>query len=601
MAGQRAGASDANAGWWENEPPQSDAHRQDPPPAGVPRRRAGSHDDQAAGGRAGGRRAQGRGSAATPPRSGRRAASASAAEPETESSGGSGAGSGGRGGSRRAAAQGRRKPRKAKKIIIWSLVGASVAVVGTGGYVYWRLNGNISAFDGEGISKDRPEAAAADSEGRRPMNILLIGSDSRDGANKDLGGGDEGGARSDTTILLHVYADHKHAVGVSFPRDAMVSIPRCMLPNKSWTKPQTSAMFNGAFSVGGTEQGNPACTQNTVEALTGLRVDHTMVVNFEGFAAMTKAVGGVEVCLPNPIHDYDLNPKLPKTGGKEIYPKGVQKVEGQAALDYVRLRHGIGDGSDVGRMKRQQAFLSQLMKTVKTKGMSPTNLLPLADAATKSLTVDPGLAGVDKLLDLGTSLKDIDLHDIKFITTPWHYDGNRIGLNHPEVDQLWAALKADRTLDGTDASGGQSPAPSESAAPSSSAPATPVNGTGIKVGVFNGSGAAGLGNKAAGALKAANFTVTATGNASSQNHATTVVQYGSGQKANAEAVASLFPGATVEAGSTAGISLILGKDYAASAGNGQGGTTPDPGPLSSAVSNDARSADEDPCSNVSYG
>ncbi|MFF0295427.1 LCP family protein [Kitasatospora sp. NPDC004615] len=612
MAGQRAGASDADAGWWENDPPQGGTYQQDAPrrddapSTGVPRRRAASHDDApAAGGRAASRRAQGRGSAATPPRSGRRAAPAAEPEPETESAGGSGRG--GRAGSRRAAAaQGRRKPRRTKKIIIWSLVGTSLVVVGTGGYFYWRLNGNISAFDREGIAKDRPAAAEPDSQGRRPMNILLIGSDSRDGANKDLGGGQEGGARSDTTILLHVYADHKHAVGVSFPRDAVVDIPKCLLPNKNWTKPQTNARFNSAFSVGGTEQGNPACTQNTVEALTGLRVDHTMVVNFEGFSAMTKAVGGVEVCLPNAIHDYDLNPNLPKKGGKEIYPKGIQKVEGQAALDYVRLRHGIGDNSDVGRMKRQQAFLSQLIKSVKTKGMSPTNLLPLADAATKSLTVDPDLAGVDKLLDLGMSLKDIDLHDIKFITTPWHYQGEKIGLNHPEVDQLWAALKADRTLDGQDAGAGESPAPSESAAPSTSAPAAPpANGAGIKVAVLNGSGASGLGNKASTALRAANFTVTSTGNASSQNHATTVVQYGSAsQKANAQAVASLFPGATVEAGSGAGITVTLGKDYAASAGGDGaqgGGNTPAPGPLPTSVTNDARSADDDPCANVSYG
>ncbi|GGQ71891.1 LCP family protein [Kitasatospora griseola] len=615
MAGQRAGASDGGAGWWENEPPQGDAYRQDAPyrddapSQGVPRRRAGSHDDAPApGGRAESRRAQARGSAATPPRgaaatpprSGRRAAPA--AEPETESAGGSGAG--GRAGSRRAAAQGRRKPRRTKKIIIWSVVGATVAVVGSGGYVYWRLNANISAFDGEGISKDRPAAAEADSQGRRPMNILLIGSDSRSGNNKDLGGGEEGGARSDTTILLHVYADHKHAVGVSFPRDALVNVPKCMLPNKSWTKPQANAMFNSAFSVGNSEQGNPACTQNTVEALTGLRVDHTIVVNFEGFAAMTKAVGGVEVCLPNAIYEKDLNPNLPKKG-KEIYPKGVQTVEGQAALDYVRLRHGIGDNSDVGRMQRQQAFLSSLIKSVKSKGMSPTNLLPLADAATKALTVDPDLAGVDKLLNLGTSLKDIDLHDIKFLTTPWHYEKERIGLNHPQVDQLWAALKADRTLDGEDASGGeQSAAPSEPAAPSSSAPPAPTaNGAGIKVGVYNGTTTAGLGTKAATTLKGANFTVTSTSNASNQNHATTVVQYGSGQKANAQAVAALFPGATIEAGSTAGIALVLGKDYAAGAGAGTAtsGGAADPGPVASSVANSARSADDDVCSNVSYG
>ncbi|KDN84292.1 LCP family protein [Kitasatospora cheerisanensis] len=475
-------------------------------------------------------------------------------------------------------------------------------MVGTGGYFYWRLNANISSFDRDGISKDRPAAAEADAQGRRPMNILLIGSDSRDGANKDLGGGEEGGARSDTTILLHVYADHKHAVGVSFPRDALVNIPKCMLPNKNWTKPQTNVMFNSAFSVGNSEQGNPACTQNTVEALTGLRVDHTMVVNFEGFAAMTKAVGGVEVCLPNAIYEKDLNPNLPKKG-KEIYPKGVQKVEGQAALDYVRLRHGIGDNSDVGRMQRQQAFLSSLIKSVKTKGMSPTNLLPLADAATKSLTVDPDLAGVDKLLDLGMSLKDIDLHDIKFLTTPWHYEKERIGLNHPEVDQLWAALKADRTLDGQDASGGgASPARASRRALLRPPAAPAANGAGIKVGVYNGTTTGGLGTKASATLKAANFTVTMTANAANQNHATTVVQYGSGQKANAQAVAALFPGATIEAGSAAGISLVLGKDYAATAGGtATGGGAADPGPVSTSVANDARSADDDVCSNVSYG
>ncbi|RKE20413.1 LCP family protein [Streptomyces sp. TLI_171] len=594
MTGQRAGASDSDAGWWENVPPQGDTyrqdapHRDDAPVPGIPRRRSGAHDattpPRPPGGRADARRAaqQGRGT-------GRR--------PEAEPAGPP---TGGRAEARRAA-QGRRKPRKTKKIIIWSLVGATVAVVGTGGYMYWRLNANIDSFDGDGVSESRPPASAADANGHRPMNILLIGSDSREGANKDLGGGEEGGARSDTTILLHVYADHKHAVGVSFPRDALVNIPKCMLPNKTWTKPQTNVMFNSAFSVGNSEKGNPACTQNTVEAMTDLRVDHTIVVNFEGLASMTEAVGGVEVCLPNAIYEKDLNPNLPRKG-KEIYPKGLQTVKGQAALDYVRLRHGIGDGSDVGRMQRQQAFLSSLIKSVKSKGMSPTTLYPLADAATKSLTVDPDLAGVDKLLDLAMSLKDIDLHNIKFLTTPWHYQGDRIGLNHPEVEQLWAALKADRTLDGQDASGGAaSPAASAPAAPTTSAPAAPpANGAGIKVGVYNGTTTGGLGLKAAATLKAANFTVTTTGNAPSQNHATTVVQYGSGQKANAQAVAALFPGATVEAGSTAGISLILGKDYAATAGTGATGA-PDPGPVPSQVSQDARSADDDPCSKLSYG
>ncbi|WP_033217284.1 LCP family protein [Kitasatospora phosalacinea] len=595
MTGRRAGASGEDAGWWENLPPQDDTYRQDAPQRDdipgptVPRRRSGGHDAAPAGGRAEARRAaQGRG--------GRRPGAADAEAPS----------GGGRAEARRAAqgrpAQGRRKSRRTKRIVVWSLVGTSVAVVGTGGFLYWRLNANISSWDSSGVSESRPPEAQADANGNKPMNILLIGSDSRDGANKDLGGGEEGGARSDTTILLHVYADHKHAVGVSFPRDALVDIPKCILPNKTWASPQSNVMFNSAYSVGDFKQGNPACTQNTVEQLTGVRVDHTMVVNFEGFSAMTKAVDGVQVCLPNDIYEGDLNPNL-NHKGKLIYSKGVQKVEGQSALDYVRLRHGIGDGSDVGRMKRQQAFLAALIKQVKSEGMSPTTLYPLADAATKSLTVDEDLNSIQKLTDLAMTLKGIDLHDIKFITTPWHYEGKRIGLNHPESDQLWAALRADRTLDNQDAGAvGASPAPeqSESAAPAGSA-APPADGTGVKVAVYNGTTTSGLGTKAAATLKGANYTVTSTGNAASRNYTTTVVQYGSAaQKAHAESVAALFPGAKVEAGGGAGVTLILGKDYAAGGGGAAPATT-DPGPVSSDVAKEARSADQDACSDLSFG
>ncbi|MFJ5922595.1 LCP family protein [Kitasatospora sp. NPDC092948] len=488
--------------------------------------------------------------------------------------------------------------RKLRRIALWSTAGVVALAVTAGGLVYYRLNGNLSTFDSSGISKDRPDAASADAQGRVPVNLLLIGSDSRSGTNKDLGGGEEGGARSDTAILLHVYADHKHAVGVSIPRDSLVAIPSCILPNKNWTKPQASAMFNSAFAVGDTDQGNPACTQNTVEKLTGLRIDHTMVINFQGFADMTAAVGGVDVCLPKPVYEGDLNPNLGHRG-KQLFSQGHQKISGQAALDYVRIRHGLGDGSDIGRTKRQQAFLSSLIKQVKSEGMNPVSLLPLADAVTKSLTVDEGLGSAQKLVDFAMSLKDIDLHDIKFLTVPWRYQGERVALVHPDADQLWAALKADRTLDGQDASGGgeQSPAPSDSPGPTT-APVK-VDGAGIRVAVYNGTGTAGLSTKAADALEGSGFTVTGRANAASRSHATTLVEYGPGEKAKAEKVAELFPGATLQAGSHAGISLTLGADYAAG-----GGTTAAPplpsGPLPTSVSQ-ARSADDDACSDLTYG
>ncbi|MFD9129934.1 LCP family protein [Kitasatospora sp. NPDC059571] len=499
-----------------------------------------------------------------------------------------------------AAGRGRKGRRSKKQIVLWATAGTLALTVLGGAVVYYRLNGNISTFDGDGISKDRPDAAAPDAQGRTPVNVLLIGSDSRDGANKDLGGGAEGGARSDTTILLHVYADHKHAVGISIPRDSLVDIPSCMLQNKSWTKPQTHVMFNSAFEVGNSVQGNPACTQNTVEKLTGLRVDHTVVVNFQGFAAMTSAVGGVEVCVPKAIYEGDLDPNLGHKG-KQIFAQGTQKVEGQQALDYVRLRHGLGDGSDIGRTKRQQAFMSSLIKDVKSKGMDPTTLLPLADAATKSLVVDPGLGSAQKLLSFALSLKGIDLHDMKFLTMPWRYEGARVAVVHPDADQLWGALKADRTLDGQDASAGAS-AQSASPTAATSAPATPeaVNGAGIRVAVYNGTTTAGLTLKAATLLQASDFTVTGKANAASQDHRTTLVQYGPGEKAAAQKVAALFPGATLEASSRAGVAVVLGADYAAGAQGTSSDSVPS-GPLPTSVSQAARSADDDPCANLSYG
>ncbi|MFD5081801.1 LCP family protein [Kitasatospora sp. NPDC058406] len=503
--------------------------------------------------------------------------------------------------------------RGARRIIAWSVAGVLVVLAGAGGAVYYKLNGNIRSFDPDAIATDRPPAPAPDAHGNRPVNVLLIGSDSRAGRNSDLGGGNEGGARSDTTILLHVYADHRHAVGISIPRDALVTVPRCRLPNGKWTKEQPGQMFNSAFSVGNTESGNPACTQNTVEKLTGIRVDHTIEVNFQGFAAMTGAVGGVDVCLPNDIHEGNINPGLGRKG-KVVLAKGRQRVSGQQALDYVRLRHGIGDDSDIGRMKRQQAFLSSLLAKIKSQGLSPGTLLPLADAATRSMTVDPGLDSAAKLVDFALSLQDIDLHDVKFLTTPWRYNGARIDLVHPAVDSLWNTLQADRTIDGQDATGRQDDAPGspppEAPSPTASPSPSPLTTEGppIRVAVLNGTTAPGLAARAAETLRAARVTVTGVRSASNTARATTTVEYGTGQRAGAEKVAALFPGAAVTPGQAAGISVLLGRDYAAgaaasaaSASASAGGSSGAPVPLPAEVVNEARSGDDDICGNVSYG
>ncbi|MDJ0345681.1 LCP family protein [Streptomyces sp. H10-C2] len=491
--------------------------------------------------------------------------------------------------------------RRIKRIVAWTAAGTLVLLVVSGGAIYYRLTGNIKSFPAEAISRERPPAAVPDATGNTPVNVLLIGSDSRGGANSSLGGGESGTARSDTTILLHVYANHRHAIGISIPRDTLVTIPACRLSDGTWTGERSHTMFNEAFSVGETDAGNPACTQNTVEKLTGLRVDHTIVATFEGFAAMTKAVHGVEVCLPNDIYDRDINPNLGARGNL-VLSKGKQNVQGQQALDYVRLRHGIGDGSDIGRMMRQQAFLGSLVSKIKGQGIKPTTLLPLADAATRSLVVDPGLDSVAKLLEFGSSLKNIDLHELKFLTTPWRFSGERVELVHPEVDTLWATLKADRTIDGQNATGSQTAAPaagSPSSAPAVPPPTAGMDGAGIRLVVLDGTATTGLAGKAASALQRAGFSVSGTVAATAQPYDTTVVEYGAGRRADAQKVTAQFPGATLAPVSAAGIRLVLGKNYTP----GQDAAKPAGAPtaLPSTVVADARSADQDTCANTVFG
>ncbi|MEU5887269.1 LCP family protein [Streptomyces sp. NPDC047461] len=473
--------------------------------------------------------------------------------------------------------------RRGRRIRLALLVCLSVLVLATAGagWLYLKLNGDISTFDSGGLSDHRPDAASQKGE-----NVLLIGSDARTDGNDKLGGGDKDDiGRSDTTFLLHIYADHQHALAVSIPRDTLVAIPPCKLPDGSWTKTRTDTMFNAAYSVGDTAKGNPACTQNTVEQLTGLRVDHTVVVDFKGFARLTEVVGGVKVCLPQDVYQNDLNPHR-TTPGRRLFAKGEQTVSGQKALDYVRIRHGIGDGSDIGRIKRQQAFVASLLKEVKSRGLTPTRLLPLADAATKSLTVDPGLGTADKLISFAMALKDIDLHNTKFVTVPWRYEGSRVAVVQPDASELFATLKADRTIDGKNAGGKKKAAPTASA--------SPVSGSGIGVAVYNGTTVTGLAARAAATLTSDGFTVTGTATAATQDHAGTSVEYGPGELSRARTVAEAFPGAELESVTGSGISVVLGRSYAAT-------PTATPTAVPTEVADGARSADDDPCSNLTYG
>jgi LCP family protein required for cell wall assembly len=310
---------------------------------------------------------------------------------------------------------------------------AVALVVGLGSIWFYRhLGDNLTSYNPDGQLHNRPDVIAPGD----PINILVMGSDTREGEQsvKEML---DGGARSDTTILLHLSSDRKHAYGVSIPRDTIVDRPECTLPDGSTVPAENDVMFNTAFYYGG-----PACTQQTVESITNVRIQHSVVVNFAGFKDMVDAIGGVEVCIPHGIDDDQYNMHL---------DGGTQVIKGNAALMYVRVRHGFGNGSDIGRMKRQQAFIASMAAKVVSAGTLTRidRLVKFLNAATKSLALDEGLADILKLAKLGNQFRQIGLDGIQFVTVPWEAyepDPNRIQLMEPEADRLWRKIRNDKPL-----------------------------------------------------------------------------------------------------------------------------------------------------------
>ncbi|MFJ8753638.1 LCP family protein [Streptomyces sp. NPDC102441] len=330
-------------------------------------------------------------------------------------------------------------PGRPRPWLRWTALAASFLVLvaaGVGWWLYNKLDGNITtdtsaAAELKAYEKERPRPTA-----RGARNILLIGSDTRSGDNSRYGRDDGGSQRSDTTILLHLAADRRSATAMSVPRDLMAEIPSCHTGGGKATKEQF-AQFNSAFELGGT-----ACTIRTVEKMTGVRIDHHMVIDFNGFKDMVDAVDGVEVCLKEPVDDADAHLKL---------PAGRQKLDGEKALGYVRARKSIGNGSDTERMDRQQKFLGALVNKMQSNGvlLNPTRLYPVLDAATKSLTTDPGLDSLRDLYDLVRGMRNVPTEKVQFLTVPrreYRADPNRDELVQPDADRLFAQLRKDELV-----------------------------------------------------------------------------------------------------------------------------------------------------------
>lgn len=316
-------------------------------------------------------------------------------------------------------------------IVVAELVVAMLTAAGVV-FAYEHVDGRIS--EGEPIHHHakRPKPVLATSE----LNILLMGTDSRDcaGCGIDNQAG-EGG--SDTTILLHIADGRRSAYGISIPRDTLVDRPECR--NGDTAVPgEQGATWNEAYALGG-----PECTVEQVEAVTGIYVDSYITVNFGGFKSMVDAINGVEVCIPQPVDDEVAHIH---------FDAGTQVLDGDKALQYVRERHSTAN-SDLGRMKRQQAFVASMIHKVMSADTltRPDRLYKFADSLAGSLQTSPDLASAGKLVQLAMSLRHADLEHIKFVTAPTtdfpvgDPNWGRLQLT-PDAKQLWQKVIDDKPL-----------------------------------------------------------------------------------------------------------------------------------------------------------
>ncbi|RII14833.1 putative transcriptional regulator YwtF [Streptomyces sp. YIM 130001] len=325
-----------------------------------------------------------------------------------------------------------RSHRRALKIGGWVTLGV-VALGGAGLAALWsQLDGNIQGTDiNTALGQDRP-----DKRDNGAMNILLLGSDSRAGTHGKYGSG-VSGARSDTAMVLHIDKSHRKADVVSVPRDTLVNRPACPKPGGGSAPAAQKSMFNASYQAGG-----PACTVKTVEKMSGVRMDHYLEVDFKGFRTLIDELGGVDIQTERAIADKDSQLSL---------SAGHHTLRGEQALELVRTRHGVGDGSDLGRIQLQQSFIKALMHRVRSLGLTdnPAKLYDLADTATRSVSTDSELASARELLDLADELQGIKPGNMNMTTLPVTYDPQhkqRVIPLTKDAQQVWEALRQDRAI-----------------------------------------------------------------------------------------------------------------------------------------------------------
>ncbi|POX50594.1 transcriptional regulator [Streptomyces sp. Ru71] len=479
----------------------------------------------------------------------------------TRKGSGSGRGRGGRGTDRK---------RRRRRVLRWSATVLAVVILGTAaaGYLYYEhLNGNLRS--GERSSGDsKARKAEPNAAGQTPLNILLIGSDSRNSdANVALGGSRDNRGNpplGDVQMLIHLSADRESASVVSIPRDTRVKIPRCTDPKTGEVFPETDRrIINESLARGG-----PGCTLATWQNLTGVYIDHWMMIDFAGVVRMADAIGGVEVCVNQNVWDRPLPAQKGGSGLK--LTAGPHKVKGVQALQWLRTRHAWG--SDPLRARAQHMYMNSMMRTLRSQNVftDTGRLMDLAEAATKSLQVSEEIGTVKKLYDLGMQLKTVPPDRITMTTLPTVEDSqNREHLvpAGDRAEQIWRMIRGDVAFD---KKGGQSGAakPAEQGKPSAD-PAAPDAQIGVTVrnGTRSDAQAAVPGRAAtiAQALVGKGFARAAKDTAPPTAEAATVVRYPSADlEGDAQQVAKALgiPLSSVKKSTdVSGVTVVVGADW----------------------------------------
>ncbi len=468
---------------------------------------------------------------------------------------------------------GGRRPNRRRRVLRWtaSIVALLILVTAAAGYLYYRhLNGNIRS--GQRLSGDSGVAKSeADAAGRRPINILMLGSDSRDKPeNQELGGGrDLVGApvRADTQMLVHISADRKNASVTTVPRDTIVDVPECTDPKTGEKYKATKTMINESFGRGG-----PGCTLATWEKLANVYIDHWMTIDFAGVVSMADAIGGVDVCVNQNVDD-SWKPGLEKGGSGLRLEAGTTRIQGEQALQWLRTRHAFG--SDMGRATAQHMYMNSMMRGLKSQNAFTDlpRLTGLAEAATKALQVSEEIGSVKKLLDLALLLKEVPVNRITMATIPVLQapsDRNRLIVNPTDAPKVWKLIREDVAMDKNGdpaaAASGSPSAPAPSSAPTPPPASDPAE---IAVQVVNGTGvgAQPVGKRAtavAGQLVAKGFAL-AKADSALIPEKTTVVRYATdAQAADAQSVPAAhgIPGTSVQkSASAARITVLVGADW----------------------------------------